>query len=802
MKKILLLLFAITCLIDLQSQTIIGKSSYDVQTNNGAKNRIKVYDDGSISTIWTGSVDYISGTTWADRGMFYNHFDGTSWGALPTVRIEEIKTGFGELITVEDHEVVLAHNGAGPPTMNLYANDEIGGTTWTELDGSYLVEGYWPMAECPSGTDDIYVVHANANPPTALYFSRSDDGGNTWAVLNYTLPYLTADYGFPGLNTGSTTAAETYQIKVNGADVYVLFGLPNSDLILLHSDDYGNDGSWDYEVIIDFPFDSYTGTEISDIDADGVMDTIKTNDGYIDMIMEDDGTLHVFAGYTGIYSATGAFSYTYSKKDWGLWHWKTGMDAAEKIETIMDWNNDDCADDPNAGIGALLSTYRFAGVTTTPAAAWDPATGRIYLLYTMEIEYTDIYDDPINFSAQSRRDIFGMYSDDGGSTWSAPNNLTNTAELDRENFYLFVNDRVYDGKVHAIWQEDGLPGTVAGEFDPIDTNYIYYQAFDESDFIPQLPTASFTTVVTAPSVAFTNTSIDNFNCYFWDFGDGTTSDFENPTHIYTSGGSFTACLTVSNPYGSNTSCMEIALPSAPEAFWSSTGDPLVTFTDLTANDPTSWSWNFGDGGSSTLQNPTHSYLANATYNVCLTASNVLGSGTYCGSVVISSAVLAPIANYTFSAIGLTVNFTDVSLNSPASWSWDFGDGSALSSVANPSHTFAAAGEYIVCLTTTNAAGSDEECKTIGISTAIDDVFADAVQIYPNPTSATFILHSPVSLQLSDIQIINTLGQTVSYVATNSDNNNWQITITQPQAGNYFLKLQTANGVILKQLILE
>lgn len=231
--------------------------------------------------------------------------------------------------------------------------------------------------------------------------------------------------------------------------------------------------------------------------------------------------------------------------------------------------------------------------------------------------------------------------------------------------------------------------------------------------------------------------------------------------------------------------MEIALPSSPEAFWSSTGDPLVTFTDLTANDPTSWSWNFGDGGSSTLQNPTHSYLANATYNVCLTASNALGSGTYCGSVVIASAVLAPIANYTFSAIGLTVNFTDVSLNSPASWSWNFGDGSVLVTDASPSHTFAAAGEYIVCLTTSNAAGSDEECKTIGISTAIEDVFADAVQIYPNPTTATFIVHSPIPMQLADIQIINTLGQSVSYTATNSDNNNWQITITQPQAGNYF-----------------
>lgn len=802
MKKNLLLLLIFPVSFYLHAQTIIGKTSYDVQTNNAAKNRIKVYDDGTISTIWTGSDDYTLGTTWSDRGMFYNHFNGTSWGSIPTDRVEEIRTGFGELVTVEDHEVVISHNGSSPPTLNLYANDAIGSTSWTELDGSYLMEGYWPVAECPAGTDDIYVAHANANPPTAIYFSRSDDGGNTWAVLNSTVPFLTSDYGFPLLSSGSTTAAETYQIKVNGADVYILFGMPNTDLVLLHSDDYGNEGSWDYDVIIDFPFDLYVGTYISDIDGDGSMDTVRNHDGYMDMIMEDDGTLHVFAGYNGMYSASGAFSYTYENSDWGLWHWKTGMDAAEKIETIMDWNNDECDDDPNAGIGAYLFTYRYAGNTTSPGAAWDPVSGRLYLLYTMAIEYTDIYDDPDFSSAQSRHDIFGMFSDDGGETWSAPNNLMNTAELEKENFFMFVNDRVVDGKVHVIWQQDGLPGTTAGEGDPIDTNFVYYKAFDADAFTPILPTASFTYVTSAPSVVFTNTSTNNFNCFAWDFGDGATSDFENPTHIYTSGGSFTVCLTVSNPYGSDTYCTEVALPSAPEAFWTASGDPVVAFTDLSSNDPTSWSWNFGDGGSSILQNPTHTYTANATYNVCLTAGNALGSNTYCGTVIIANAVLAPVTNFTFSAIGLDVNFTDVSLNSPTSWSWNFGDGSVLSTEASPSHTYAATGEYNVCLTSSNTAGSDTECKLIGITTGIDIWDAENVELFPNPVAEMFILKTPVNLQITDMQIFSSVGQHVNYTMENTLAGNYQIQLHNASSGVYELRINYQGGYVVKRFTVQ
>ncbi|MFZ5906076.1 MAG: PKD domain-containing protein [Nitrospirota bacterium] len=141
----------------------------------------------------------------------------------------------------------------------------------------------------------------------------------------------------------------------------------------------------------------------------------------------------------------------------------------------------------------------------------------------------------------------------------------------------------------------------------------------------------------------------------------------------------------------------------------------VSFTDTSAGNPTSWSWNFGDGGSSSLQNPSHTYNAVGTYTVSLTATNAYGSDgeTKTGYITVL-APTAPTANFTGSPTSgtapLTVNFTDTSTGGPTSWSWNFGDG-GTSSLQNPSHTYNAAGTYTVSLTATNAYGSDTETKT-------------------------------------------------------------------------------------------
>jgi ELWxxDGT repeat protein len=173
-------------------------------------------------------------------------------------------------------------------------------------------------------------------------------------------------------------------------------------------------------------------------------------------------------------------------------------------------------------------------------------------------------------------------------------------------------------------------------------------------------------------------------------------------------------------------------PSAPIADF--IGSPLsipvggaVNFTDLSANTPTSWSWSFTGGtpSTSTTQNPTGiTYPAAGCYQVSLTATNSIGSDAEvktCYINVTSGGGSAPVANFSASATNISVggntNFTDLSTNTPTSWSWSFTGGTpATSTLQNPTGiTYPTAGCYQVSLTATNAAGSDAEVKTCYIN---------------------------------------------------------------------------------------
>jgi PKD repeat protein len=140
----------------------------------------------------------------------------------------------------------------------------------------------------------------------------------------------------------------------------------------------------------------------------------------------------------------------------------------------------------------------------------------------------------------------------------------------------------------------------------------------------------------------------------------------------------------------------------------------VNFTDQSTG-ATSWSWNFGDSGTSTLRN-SHQYTSAGTYTVSLTASGASGSDTETKSNYITvTAPQPPVANFTASTtnptVGASVTFTDTSTNSPTSWSWTFEGGTPAASTAqNPVITYNTVGTYDVSLTAANAQGSDNETK--------------------------------------------------------------------------------------------
>lgn len=221
----------------------------------------------------------------------------------------------------------------------------------------------------------------------------------------------------------------------------------------------------------------------------------------------------------------------------------------------------------------------------------------------------------------------------------------------------------------------------------------------------------------------TGTAIDGWS---WDFGDGGNSTAQNPSHSYAAAGTYTVTLTVSS---SSQGCNDVATKTnyitvndAPTADFSGSPtsgiEPLsVSFTDLSTG-ASSWSWDFGDGGSSTQQNPSHTYNTAGTYTVVLTATNACGSdiATKTNYITVNPCV-APVADFvgspTSGTAPLNVSFTDQSTNATA-WSWDFGDGGS-STQQNPSHSYSATGTYTVTLTATNSCGSDVATKTDYIS---------------------------------------------------------------------------------------
>ncbi|HOJ96756.1 MAG TPA: PKD domain-containing protein, partial [Methanospirillum sp.] len=164
----------------------------------------------------------------------------------------------------------------------------------------------------------------------------------------------------------------------------------------------------------------------------------------------------------------------------------------------------------------------------------------------------------------------------------------------------------------------------------------------------------------------------------------------------------------------------------------------VQFTDKSHGVPTSWAWEFGDGGTSTEKNPLHVYEKPGVYTVSLTAKNIVSSQkkTKPDYIHVFEPVKPPIADFsanpTEGMVPLTVTFTDLSQNEPDNWSWVFGDG-GTSLEKNPVYTYNNPGTYTVNLTVSNRAGvsSKEKPELIHAKPAVIPPVADFTA---NPTS--------------------------------------------------------------------
>lgn len=225
--------------------------------------------------------------------------------------------------------------------------------------------------------------------------------------------------------------------------------------------------------------------------------------------------------------------------------------------------------------------------------------------------------------------------------------------------------------------------------------------------------------------------VNNPLWWYWEFGDGATSTKIAPDlYAYSEGGTYTVKLTVANCAGSSTTEHNITIknPVNRVGFFGSpqTGTvPLtVQFNGTSSLVADNWSWDFGDGTTSSDQNPQHTYHQNGIYVVSLTVFHEGISSTKILQNYIDVAPQGPRANFTalptsrLAGAPLTVRFADTSTNTPDEWQWNFGDGDGTNkTLKNPVHTFTKNGTFTVSLTATNRTTGSKGITRIGLITA-------------------------------------------------------------------------------------
>ncbi len=260
------------------------------------------------------------------------------------------------------------------------------------------------------------------------------------------------------------------------------------------------------------------------------------------------------------------------------------------------------------------------------------------------------------------------------------------------------------------------------------------------------PVAQFTYYPHNPkpneNVSFISQSYDpdgNIVKYIWNFGDGTVINTTNNTvvyHNYTYPGYYTVTLTVFDNYNiSNSTLKQVVVSGILANFtYEIIGNYTVRFKDTSIVIPgkiVEWNWNFGDGSTSTEQNPTHTYDKGGVYFVTLTIksnTNLTDSKT---KVVILSPIpkYPPVAEFTYKIINDTVvEFDASSSHDPdgniVKYIWNFGDGNVTNTTKQIiRHTYPKYGIYPVTLTVVdNDNLSDSKTKLIDITkVSIHDV---------------------------------------------------------------------------------
>ncbi|MBL7732008.1 MAG: PKD domain-containing protein, partial [Chitinophagaceae bacterium] len=226
------------------------------------------------------------------------------------------------------------------------------------------------------------------------------------------------------------------------------------------------------------------------------------------------------------------------------------------------------------------------------------------------------------------------------------------------------------------------------------------------------------TDISSPGNGNTNTT------WLWDFGNGTTSTLQNPFVTYTTAGSFTVTLRVTNDKGCSRTITRpnyITVTNGVTAAFTNTlptvcNPPVsISFTNNSTGPPTlSYQWDFGDGNFSTAASPTHTYTGSSTFNVTLVTTSTAGCTDTARTTITVGGFTTQFTAPPAACINEPVTFTNASVPAPTATTWNFGDGGTANTL-NATYAYAATGVYNVWLYNTYSSCTDSVMQTITIN---------------------------------------------------------------------------------------
>ncbi len=219
----------------------------------------------------------------------------------------------------------------------------------------------------------------------------------------------------------------------------------------------------------------------------------------------------------------------------------------------------------------------------------------------------------------------------------------------------------------------------------------------------------------------------------------------------------------------------------------------------------SWQWDFGDGNTSTLENPTHLYNSPGTYIVTLIASNGIDTDDDVSTIVVYP---TPIVDFIYNISGDTVQFIDQTPGGIAQWSWNLGNGTT-SNYPNPVTTYPYPPDscYKVILNIQNFYGCiDTLSKTICIDStiSINEVEKKSISIYPSPiiNNQKLIVKGNIN-GLGNIIGYDVLGNLISLPIISKNENEIIFETNQLDKGVYFLQLHFDDKtVVTKKVVVQ